>query len=106
MTSQEFWYEPPELIDSYYKYNKEKIKRSDYDQWKLGWYFHNAVSVVMYNAFKKKNEKTEAYIKEPLLTNVFKTKEEIEKERQENIKINLLSNVAKLKRAIEEKKEK
>ena len=45
-------------------------------------------------------------MKEPLLTNVFKTKEQLEKERQEKIKINLLSNVARLQRAIKEKKEK
>lgn len=106
MTSQEFWEEPPELIESYYKFYKEKIKREDYNQWKQGLYFHNAISVVLYNAFKKKSDKAETYIKEPLLTNTFKTKEELEKERQERIKINLLSNVARLQRAIKEKKEK
>lgn len=106
MTSQEFWEGRPELIESYYLYYKERIKRNDYEQWKQGIYFSNAINVALYNAFKKQNQKAETYIKEPLLTNTFKTKEELEKERQEKIKINLLSNVARLQRAIKEKKEK
>lgn len=106
MTSQEFWYDEPELFDSYYKFYKEKIKRQDYEEWKQGLYFSNAINVALYNAFKKANQKSETYMKEPLLTNVFKTKEQLERERQEKIKINLLSNVARLKKAIKEKKEK
>lgn len=106
MTSQEFWYDEPMLIDSYYLYYKEKLKMDDYNQWKQGMYIHNAMSVVMYNAFKKKTDKTETYLKEPLLSNAFKTKEQIAKEKEEKIRINLLSNVARLQRAIKEKKEK
>ena len=34
MTSQEFWYDEPELFDSYYKFYKERIKRQDYEEWK------------------------------------------------------------------------
>lgn len=103
MSNQEFWYEEPVLIDSYYLYYKEKQKADDYNQWKQGMYIHNAMSVVMYNAFKKKTDKTETYLKEPLLANAFKTKEQIAKEKEERIKMNLLSNVARLQRAIKEK---
>ena len=103
MTNQEFWEEEPRLIDSFYKYYKEKQKADDYNQWKQGVYFHNAVGVVLYNSFRKKTDKPEAYLKEPLLANAFKTKEQIAKEKEEKIKMNLLSNVARLQRAIKEK---
>ena len=69
MSTQEFWYEEPELLWTYRKVYMDKLKIQDeldnQQAWRIGLYVYEAVSVVMYNSFKKEGQPSQTYCERP-----------------------------------------
>lgn len=66
MTPSEFWYEEPSLLNSYIKKRELHLDETNYQAWLFGFYFCNAMSVVLSNAFGKKGSKKSTYFEKPL----------------------------------------
>lgn len=101
MSTREFWEDDPDLLWAYRKSYVEKTKfeteKDNYIAWLHGLYIHNAVNIVIYNAFcRKEGQPAQEYIKEPY--DFSKTKEQIRKEK-------ILAEEEKIKRRNQEIKE-
>lgn len=90
MPTREFWNEEPELLWAYRKsfLDKLRIKKDliNYEAWLNGLYVFDAVSVGIYNNFKKSTQPVLKYVEQPYDFNAKpKTKEEIA--REERLKV-------------------
>ena len=65
MSSAEYWDGDPSLTRYYRKAYKLKQEEKNYNMWLQGMYIYNAFNVVMYNAFKNKNKKSQDYPSKP-----------------------------------------
>lgn len=84
MTSNEFWYEDPKLLDSYHIFFTNKQEEEDYSQWKLGNYIFVAIQRGVYNVLRKEGTRAQEYLGKPFMV---ERKEEDEiKSREEKIK--------------------
>ena len=107
MSTQEFWYEEPELLWTYRKVYMDKLKiQNELDNqqaWRIGLYVYEAMSVVMYNSFKKEGQPTQNYCEKPYdFSNTGKSKEEL---LEEEIEINeqlIRENLNRGKRVLNE----
>lgn len=84
MSAKEFWEDAPELLWAYRKSYMDKIKIErdimNYKAWLNGLYVNNAVAVVIYNSFgRKEGQKVESYISKPY--DFSKTEKQLEQER-------------------------
>ena len=87
MTYDEFW-EGDALLPKYYREAYEyKRTQLNHDMWVQGYYIHEAVAVVVYNATRKKGTQEQQYPEKPHpLTKLEKEHEkQCEKQRQEMI---------------------
>lgn len=98
MSTHEFWYEEPELLWTYRKVYMDKLKlQNELDNqqaWRIGLYVYEAMSVVMYNSFRKEGQPAQNYCEKPYDFNTEpKTQEELMaeeiKRNEELIKENL-----------------
>lgn len=89
-TYNDFWDMNPrilEVIAEGYKLNR-KVK--DEDQWLLGGYIFEAVTIAVGNMFKKKGQKAQSYfdvVKKPVLGSVQENGEMSEEEKQKKIEL-------------------
>ncbi len=82
MSAEEFWNGDPWLVKTYRKVHELKIQAKNEELWLQGLYFHDALGVVIGNAFGGKRAKKLKYLEKPI--DIFaKTDDEI---RQEEIK--------------------
>lgn len=97
MSYEEFWNKDPQLFYSYRFAYIEKIdierNRSNYEAWLEGLYNFRAFNTVLYNAFKRKEERPQSYLTKPI---DFNEKPET-KEVKENKEIKKRNNWARLK---------
>lgn len=85
MSTQEFWYEEPDLLWTYRKVYMDKLKiQNELDNqqaWRIGLYVYEAFSVVIHNAFRKEGQPVENYCEKPYDFNKkHKTQEELKEE--------------------------
>ena len=66
MTTYEFWYEEPCLLNSYIKKRELELDVMNYQAWLFGLYTYDAFSVVLSNAFSKEGSKQSTYFEKPL----------------------------------------
>lgn len=67
MTAAEFWDAYPVEIEPYFEAQKIRRRIHDEEAWISGFYTMEAFSVVLHNAFRKKNTKPIEYMKKPIL---------------------------------------
>lgn len=82
MSTREFWNEEPELLWAYRKSYMDKFKiekeTENYRAWLNGLYVYNAVSISLYNNFRKEGTEARNYVEQPYDFNKKpKSKEEI-----------------------------
>lgn len=88
ISSDEFWRLNPRTLNIALEGYKLRRKVKDEEQWIMGGYFFNALTIALGNAFRKKNAKVKTYfeeIKEPYLSHIDQkemTEEEKDKQRQ------------------------
>lgn len=58
MTPEQFWYEEPELINSYIT---SYLRKTKYEAWINGFYSYQANAIALANAFKEKGSKAIEY---------------------------------------------
>ena len=85
MSYDQFWLGDPWLVQDYYKADKIKKEFKNQEMWMQGLYYHEALSVVLHNAFKKQSESAASYPKEPFAL----TNEEVERRAERDNKIAL-----------------
>jgi len=83
ITAKEFWDSYPVEIEPYFEAEKIRRRISDEEAWLGGFYTLEAISVVLGNAFRKKNTKPLEYRKQPILKELYEknkplTQKEIE----------------------------
>lgn len=100
MTYDEFWHGEACLARHYRQAHVLKLEIADTNNWRLGAYFAEAMSVVLYNGFKDKRKKPIEYSKKPY---GLKTKENTEKQI-ENEKLKLMFNFRQAERAWKKQK--
>lgn len=67
MPSREFWEGDPWLVRSYQKAHELMNEQRNQEMWLQGLYIHEAVAVVIANAFgKKKGQQPEKYLAKPI----------------------------------------
>ena len=86
MSTQEFWYEEPDLLWTYRKVYMDKLKIQDeldnQQAWRIGLYVYEAFSVVMHNVFRKEGTPAQSYCGKPYDFNKLpKTQEELIQEK-------------------------
>lgn len=66
MTYEEYWgSNDPERLREYREAERLRTERKNQEAWLQGLYFYNAVSVALYNAFRKKGSEAEHYPEKP-----------------------------------------
>lgn len=87
MTYDQYWYGDPWMLVMFRRAHLLKRKEQNVNFWLQGVYNFKAFDTVLANAFRKKGEKAQPYLKQPL--DIFpKTQEELEEEaRKEREKI-------------------
>lgn len=105
MTSNEFWFDDPKLIESYHIFYINRLKAEDMRDYKLGIYFLKAIDTTISNMFKTAGEPPSKYFEKPLLSNLGKTEKEIQEEEQQELKEKIMSRSKEVSKMIEEKKE-
>ena len=67
VTEQDYWYGDPSHLKYYVKRpRKEKTSKRIKELWLQGLYIYKALNVVLHNAFRKKGEKPESYLEQPI----------------------------------------
>lgn len=66
MQANQYWKDDPWLVEAYREAEKLRNQRRSNDAWLQGLYNFNALSVVIGNALRKKGEKPEQYMAEPI----------------------------------------
>lgn len=83
MSYAEYWDGDPSLPRYYREAYQIKQKYDNYNMWLQGLYVYDAFGVVLYNAFRKKNAKTQNYPDKPYeFEKSSKKKEDIVKEEK------------------------
>ena len=82
MTLDEYWNGDPVLAKYYRKAYAIKREKENEDFWLQGMYFYDALSTVIHNALKSKNEKARNYTEKPYDFKKEKTEEDKAKEVQ------------------------
>lgn len=109
MSSEEFWHGNPRLAESYREANKLKLEIKDYELWKQGMYFYEALldASPILHAFAKKGTKPRPYPDKPYGISREETKEDKQKKiENERLKAQVhFMNLARIiKRQFGEKK--
>lgn len=69
MSTQEFWYEEPDLLWTYRKVYMDKLKiKNELDNqqaWRIGLYVYEAIAVVVHNALRKEGQPALHYCEKP-----------------------------------------
>lgn len=89
MTDDQYWRGDPHLVVSYRAAQELKTKANNSDMWLMGLYFHDAISISLHNAFRKKGERAVPYLEKPYRITPpteEEKKAEAEAERQKAIK--------------------
>ena len=81
-----FWTLNPRLLKPFVEAYKHKQKILDEQMWLMGIYVHEAVGIVLGNAFAKKGAKKLEYLKEPLMKRQTTETELTEEEKMEQVK--------------------
>lgn len=81
MSPEEYWEGDPYLAKAYYKAHKLHIEQRNQELWLQGLYIHNAVSVVVGNALRRKGSPAQKYIDKPL--DLFKNEEIVTEEKKQ-----------------------
>lgn len=88
VSCEEYWHGDPTNLKHYAKANELKNEQRNWEMWLQGLYIHNAVGVVLKNAFARKGATPEKYIEKPIritpLTDAEKARN-AERERQKII---------------------
>ena len=71
MTADQFWNSYPVEVEPYCEAQKIRRRINDEEAWFGGLYTLEAISVVMGNAFRKKNSKPIEYRKQPILREIY-----------------------------------
>ena len=79
MSYDEYWYGDVWRAKDYYKADQLRQERENVNAWWIGQYVHDAVSVAVYNIFRKEAQPAAHYPNKPYPI----TKEETEKQKQE-----------------------
>ncbi len=88
MSYEEYWNGDPWLAKDYRDAYLIKQDENNFTLWLQGFYNHNAVSVVMCNAFKEKGKKAEKYFEKPIeLRPKQKTVKEIRQDTYNQLKL-------------------
>lgn len=66
MTYDEFWNGQPKLVIAYRKAEEHRIRRSNFEQWRMGIYISNALQATVGNMLRKKGSKPFSYPDQPL----------------------------------------
>lgn len=88
--SDEYWYSNPsklEKLQYYVKAHELRNEQRNQEMWLQGLYIHNAVSVVLQNAFSKKGATPEKYMERPIRITPLTEKEKQENAEKERQKI-------------------
>lgn len=80
-----FWTLNPHTLKPFLEAYKLKQKMMDEQMWMMGAYVHEAVGVVLANAFAKKTAKKAEYMKEPLLRKQQSTQELTEEQKMQQV---------------------
>ena len=107
MSTQEFWYEEPELLWTYRKVYMDKLKiqneLENQQAWRIGLYVYEAMSVVIYNAFRKEGQPTQKYCEQPYeFNNTNKTQEQLMEEEIEKNEALIRENLSRGKQILNE----
>lgn len=89
-TYNEFWDMNPRILEAVIEGYKLKRKVIDEDQWLLGGYVFEAVTIALGNAFRKKGQKPQSYfeaIKKPVLGTVQSNGELSEEEKKKKLEL-------------------
>ena len=107
MSTQEFWYEEPDLLWTYRKVYVDKLKiQNEMDNqqaWRIGLYVYEAFSVVMYNSFRKDGQPVQSYCEKPYDFSTNKSEEELKEEEIARNEELIRENLNRGKRVLSEK---
>jgi len=98
----EFWELNPRTLNVITEAYRLKRKVYDEEQWLLGGYFFNAVTIALGNAFKKKNVKARSYFEEiekPFLSEIDAKKPGEMSEEEKQKKLDLLMAQLRVKQS-------
>lgn len=87
VSCEEYWHGDPTRLKHYEKAHELKNEQRNQEMWLQGLYIHNAVGVVLKNAFAKKGETPEKYIQKPIRITPLTEREKQENAEKERQKI-------------------
>jgi hypothetical protein len=76
----EYWHGDPTQLQYYIKAHELRNEQRNEEMWWQGLYFHDAVSVVLANAFKKPGQRPEKYHEKPIRIKPLTEEEKKQKE--------------------------